>query len=109
MWDRAGRIRKLIERGWIASSEEIPEAAIPIDPDCSTKAGTWSPQLYYEDIDFLCAACGKADRWKAQSQLQYFEVTHASPYKEPKLCHECRQMEAARKEQARRDAGHAID
>ena len=109
MWDRSGRIRKLIDRGLMSTAEEIPTRAIPVDPDCSTKAGTWSPEVYYEDIDFQCAACGRTERWTAQSQLQYFEVVHASPHKRPKHCYDCRQAEVVRKAQARRDAGHTRD
>jgi predicted RNA-binding Zn-ribbon protein involved in translation (DUF1610 family) len=84
--DRQRRIRLLIAKGMIACDDDIPEAAIPVDPECSTKAKTWSPEAYYQDIEFACPDCGKRELWTAESQQYYFEVMRASPYKQAKRC-----------------------
>jgi hypothetical protein len=104
--DRERRIRLLLERGLIRDADEIPVDAIPIDPERTVLANVWSPQVYYQDIEFVCTDCGKADFWSAISQQHYFEVLKAAPYKRPKRCYDCRQKELARKTKARRDSGH---
>ena len=104
--DRQRRIRLLIAKGIIACDADIPEDAIPVDPECSTKAKTWSPEAYYQDIEFACADCGKREHWTAESQQYYFEVMRASPYKQAKRCYDCRQKEILRRNRAREDAGH---
>lgn len=105
--DRPRRIRMLLERCLIKNASEIPEDAIPIDPEHSPHAGTTIPAVCYQDIEFVCADCGKPDFWSAGSQQHYFEVTKASPYQLPKHCYDCRQKELTRKTQARMNAGHA--
>ena len=104
--DRQRRIRLLIAKGTITQDSDIPEDSIPIDPECSTKAMTWSPEAYYQDIEFECSDCGKHALWTAESQQYYFEVIRASPYKHAKRCYDCRQKEILRRDKARVDAGH---
>ena len=104
--DRQRRIQMLLERGLIKNASEIPADAIPIDPELSTKAGLCIPAVCYQDIEFVCTECGRPDFWSAGSQQHYFEVSKASPYKQPKLCYDCRQKKLARKQQARADSGH---
>lgn len=104
--ERERRIRLLLERGLIQDASEIPDAAIPIDPDCSTKATLCIPAVCYQDIEFVCTDCGRPDLWSAGSQQHYFEISKASPHKQPKRCYDCRQRELARKQQARADSGH---
>lgn len=106
--DRQRRIRLLLERGLIHEADEIPADAIPIDPELTVLANIWSPPVYYKDIEFFCADCGKADCWTALSQQYYFEVKKAGPYKKPKRCYDCRQKELARKIKPRIDSGHII-
>jgi hypothetical protein len=106
--DRQRRIRLLLERGLIHDADEIPADAIPIDPERTVLVNIWSPPVYYQDIEFICTDCGKADCWSAISQQYYFEVSKAAPYKRPKRCYDCRQKELARKTQARRDSGHEL-
>jgi hypothetical protein len=103
---RQRRIRMLLERGLIKDASEIPDEAIPIDPALSTKANLCIPEVCYQDIEFVCTDCGKPDFWSAGSQQHYFEVSKASPYKQPKRCYDCRQKEQARKMQVRTDSGH---
>ncbi len=107
MKERNRRIQRLLEKGLISNAGEIPDNAVPVDPDRSTKALGWSLELYYQDIEFSCADCGKSDCWSADSQQHYFEEMRASPYKQPKRCYECRQKENLRRDKARMDAGHA--
>jgi hypothetical protein len=107
MKDRDRRIRRLLVKGLISDPSEIPNNAIPIDPDCSTKSQVWSPEVFYQDLEFSCADCGKSECWSAESQQHYFEVIQAIPYKQPKRCYDCRQKEHLRREKARIDAGHA--
>ena len=107
--DRPKRIRLLIKRGIISDKKEIPVDAIPIDFDASTKAEIWLEQAYYEDIEFICSRCSKSDSWSAQSQQYYFEVMKSSPYKEPRLCYDCRQEEVERKDAARSASGHKAE
>lgn len=109
MKERGRRIRRLIERGMISDAKQIPEDAIPLDPDTSTKALTCSPNTYYEDIEFNCSDCGRQECWKAESQQYYFEVMRASPYKKAKRCHACRQKEIERRVAARRSSDEGND
>jgi len=95
-----------MERGMISDAKEIPEDAIPLDPDVSTRAMTWSPDAYYEDVEFHCVVCGKHECWTAESQQYYFEVMRASPYKQAKRCYDCRQKELDRRDAARLASGH---
>lgn len=104
--ERQRRIRRLIELGLIIDASEIPDDAIPIDPDLTIRANRVIPAVCYMDIRFVCSDCGKHDLWSADSQRQYFELSKALPYKKPKRCYECRQKELARKIQARADSGH---
>ena len=66
---------------------------------------TW-PDIYYQDIEFECSSCGASECWSAESQQYYFEEMDSDPYNEPRDCYRCRRIEVARKDQARRDAGH---
>lgn len=96
----------LLERGLIKNASEIPDDAIPIDPEISTKAGLCIPAICYQDIEFICTDCGRADFWSAGSQQHYFEISKASPYKQPKRCYDCRQKELARKARAGAGSRH---
>jgi hypothetical protein len=104
--DRPRRIALLLGRGWIQSPTDIPDDMIPIDPDVSTKANLTWPEMAYADIEFECGSCKRLDNWWADQQQVYFETLKSSPYKEPRLCYDCRVDEVRRKEQARKAAGH---
>jgi hypothetical protein len=107
--DRERRVRLLLDRGMISGRWQIPDDAIPVDPDESTKARTWNPVLYYRDIQFVCCDCSSPECWSTLSQQHYFEILKASPYKLPNRCYPCRQRELQRKNEARRAAGHKPD
>lgn len=107
MKERSRRIQRLLEKGLISNAREIPDHAVPVDPDRSTKTLGWSPELFYQDIEFSCTDCGKSECWTAKAQQHYFEEIRASPYKLPKRCYDCRQIENLRRDKARMDAGHA--
>lgn len=97
---RPGRIRKLMESGLIKSEEDVPEHAIPMDPDRSTKMTLILPPPYYEDIDYNCVDCGQQATWRAEAQQYYFEVLRESPHQQAVRCHRC---QAARKRAVNQD------
>ena len=99
--ERSGRIRKLIDRGLIKSPEDVPEHAIPIDLDHSTKATLTIPPPYYEDVEYECVDCGKHSTWLAETQQYYFEVLRGSPYEQAVRCPGC---QAARKRAQEKDS-----
>ena len=105
--ERQRRIRLLIRYQKISSADDIPPHAIPVDPDKTLLAATWSPTVYYEDIHFTCCDCGADECWTADSQMRYFEEKKAGIYNYPKRCYACRQKERISKEVARRSSGHA--
>lgn len=86
---RASRIRKLIDKGLIKSVKDVPEHAIPIDLDGSTKAMLILPPAYYEDIEYDCMDCGGHETWRAETQQYYFEFLKASPYSRAVRCDRC--------------------
>lgn len=103
---RAQRIAKLVDRGWIESPSEIPDEAIPVDPALVNLGGTWNPPVCFRDVASTCRDCGSEEIWKAADQAWYFETTNAPIHAQAVRCLPCRQLERARKQQARRDAGH---
>jgi DNA-directed RNA polymerase subunit RPC12/RpoP len=86
---RSRRIHKLLERGLIKSEKDVPEHAIPIDLDRSTKALLIIPDPYYEDIEYKCMDCGKPAIWRAETQQYYFEILRKSPYGSAVRCSDC--------------------
>jgi hypothetical protein len=78
--ERQRRIRLLIRYQKISSADDIPPHAIPVDPDKTLLAATWSPKVYYEDIHFTCCDCGADECWTADSQMRYFEEKKAGIY-----------------------------
>ncbi|RYD20576.1 MAG: hypothetical protein EOP88_14550 [Verrucomicrobiaceae bacterium] len=103
---RSERIAKLLKRGWIKDASEIPEDAIPVNPDSFNAGGSYSPQLFYRDQPFTCKDCGKDEIWKADDQRWYFEKYGAPWYQSANRCLECRIKERERKREARKKAGH---
>lgn len=86
---RAGRIRRLVERGLIESEKDIPEYAIPVDLEISTQAERIVPPTYYEDVDYDCIECGRHETWRAETQQYYFEVLKAPPHSRAVRCPAC--------------------
>jgi hypothetical protein len=104
---RHQRICKLIDLGWIRLADEIPEDALPVDPDLINLGGSYHRPIFFSDQPFTCVDCGTNCVWKAESQRWYFEKFHAPYYETAKRCRACRRNERQRKSQARITAGHA--
>ncbi|RYD45858.1 MAG: hypothetical protein EOP85_08585 [Verrucomicrobiaceae bacterium] len=104
--DRARRVGKLLEAGWIQHAEEIPEDALPVDPDRFNPGGSYHRLTFYKDMPFTCRDCGKHEVWKAEDQLWYFETSGVPYYHTAVRCRPCRAKERKRKQEARRNAGH---
>ncbi len=104
---RHQRICKLIDRGWIQNANEIPEAALPVDPDLINLGGSYHRPVFFSDQSFTCLDCGAHCVWKAEDQRWYFETFHAPYYQTAKRCRACRRNERLRKNQDRVQAGHA--
>jgi hypothetical protein len=86
---RESRIRKLIERGLIESPEDIPEDAIPVDPDRSSQSELYLPPVFYTDHEFECRDCGSKETWHAVTQQYYYEVLNGSPRSGAVRCPRC--------------------
>ncbi len=83
------RIAKLQKEGRIVKSVEIPKDALPANPENQDHGGGYAAKLYYKDIHYTCAGCGKKEVWTAQQQKRYFEIQKGNIYNKPKWCHEC--------------------
>ena len=103
---RADRIAKLIAEKWIRDPNEIPASAIPVDPHRINLGGSYFRPTYFEDLEFVCRDCGKAQVWKAEDQAWYYETSGAPYYSTAVRCHICRKAEQAKKMEARKSAGH---
>jgi Probable zinc-ribbon domain len=104
--DREIRIQKLLARGWITSSSDIPADAIPADPDVIVYAWSFDKPCYYRNIAFNCRDCGQAEVWRAEDQQWYYEVVRGLVSRIAVRCLACRRAERARVTEARRRAGH---
>lgn len=101
------RIRKLIACGWIREESDVPDDALPVDPDLINLGGSYHRPIFFSDQSFTCQDCGISCVWKAEDQRWYFEVIQAPFYETAVRCRGCRQKERERKELARVRAGHA--
>ena len=100
------RIAKLIAAGWISSNAEIPNDAIPVDPDLINLGGSYFRPTHFGAVQFTCIDCGVSETWKAEDQQWYYETSGAPYYATATRCCECRKKEQIRKQTARRTAGH---
>lgn len=103
---RSNRIAKLLRRGWIEYASDVPENAIPVDPDKINLGNSYDRPTYYKDVEFKCQDCGSEERWKAEDQLWYYETVGGYFFSSAIRCRACRKKEAARKAEARKTAGH---
>ena len=106
---RSERIAKLLKRGWIKDASEIPEDAIPVNPDRPPSGGAYSKPIFYRDAWFTCRDCGILEVWTAESQKWYFEMTGAPYYHAAIRCRNRRTRERERKREARKSAGHELE
>jgi hypothetical protein len=104
---RRARIAKLTSWGWLAIGSEIPEDAIPVDPELIRRTSPSDRPTFYRDVEFLCVDCGKAQTWKAEDQQWYYETAGGMIENIAKRCRPCRMPEKERKRLARIAAGHA--
>ena len=77
---------KLIDRGWINQADEIPDDAVPVDPDLINLGGSWHRPIFFSDQPFVCRDCGVSCVWKAVDQQWYFETFHAPYYETANRC-----------------------
>lgn len=105
--ERARRIDLLIERGFIAQSDDIPSNSIPIDPSRVRFGYAGKPKrVFYVDLNFTCRDCGLMQTWFKEDQMWFYEETDATLEQTASRCRECRLREADRIAEARRTAGH---
>jgi hypothetical protein len=83
------RLAKLQKEGRLVKGIEVPQSALPANPDAQNPGGGYSAKFYYQDIHFICAGCGKPGIWTSQQQKRYFEIQKGNIYNKPKWCHEC--------------------
>lgn len=105
--DRASRIAKLIAVGWISSEAEIPDDAIPVDPDLINLGGSYFHPTHFQAVQFRCSDCGVPQTWAAEDQRWYYETTGAPYYSTATRCRGCRKKEQNRKNPAGFSPGHA--
>ena len=92
--ERSRRIRRLVELGAIRDSADIPENAIPVDPDKLTLGyDGMLTKTYFIDRNFSCVECGDLQTWFKEDQMWYFEETGASLEKTAVRCRKCRKGE----------------
>lgn len=91
------RLAKLRKQGRVVKGLVIPENALAGDPDKQHHSGGYSAKLYYQDIHYICAGCGKPGIWTAQQQKKYFEEQKGNIYNEPKWCYDCHSKRMAAK------------
>jgi hypothetical protein len=103
---RSGRIKKLLQRGWISHPADIPEDAIPVDPDLINIGNSYHHPTWFEDRDFHCQDCGALRTWKAEQQRQFYESTFAFIFVHVVRCPDCSRRERERISEARKRAGH---
>ncbi|MDD5070897.1 MAG: zinc-ribbon domain containing protein [Candidatus Omnitrophica bacterium] len=84
------RIDKLKKAGRIVKGVEIPERALAANPDKQNCGAEYAVKLSYQDIQYICAGCGKEGVWSAEQQKKYFETQKGNIYNKPKWCYECR-------------------
>lgn len=105
--ERVRRIDLLINRGFIASRDEIPPNAIPIDSARVRFEYAGKPRkVFYLDLNFVCEDCGLLQTWFKEDQMWFYEETGATLDQTATRCRDCRLQEADRIAKARRAAGH---
>jgi hypothetical protein len=98
------RLAKLEKAGRLVKGVEIPEGALPGNPDEQVGAEGYAAKFYYVDIDYVCRGCGRKEVWTAAQQKRYFEVQKGNIYNEPTWCHECHTERMQKKKAASQDS-----
>jgi hypothetical protein len=68
----------------------IPADAVLADPSQQAPNNSWSPPLYYQDVEFTCVDCGIQQVWTAAQQKWWYEVAKGPIYAGAKRCRSCR-------------------
>ncbi len=75
-----------------------PSEKIPVDLSKQAANNSYShPPLFYEDIPFVCAGCGKEEVWTARQQQWWYEVAKGSIYARAIRCLACRRRNRAKR------------
>jgi hypothetical protein len=83
------------------TSAEPPAAAprpprrIPADLSKQAPSNTYSPRLYYEDLEFKCRDCRKREVWTAEQQQWWYEVAKGPVQSTAIRCRACRSARRA--------------
>jgi len=83
------RLAKLEKEGRLVKGIEIPEGALPGNPDEQVGAEGYAAKFYYFDIHYVCRGCGKRRVWTALQQKRYFEIQKGNIYNQPTWCYKC--------------------
>ena len=83
------RLLKLEKAGRLVKGVEIPEGALPGNPDEQVGAEGYAAKFHYVDIAYVCRGCGRNGVWTAAQQKRYFEIQKGNIYNEPTWCHRC--------------------
>ena len=77
-----------------ASAARAPKR---IEADLSKQApnNTYSPRLYYEDLEFKCRDCRKREVWTAEQQQWWYEVAKGPVQSTAIRCRACREARRA--------------
>jgi hypothetical protein len=69
----------------------LPDGRIAADPTQQILNNSYGPPLlYYEDQEFQCRDCGKAQVWTAEQQKWWYEVAKGSILSQAVRCRDCR-------------------
>ena len=84
-------------------SDKYRETRIPADTSQQAPHNSYSPKLFYEDLEFTCANCGKEEIWTAKQQEWWYEVAKGAIYSRASRCRECRKAKRQRDGRERLD------
>jgi hypothetical protein len=94
MFEREGRIQRLLDAGIIKSPEDIPADAIPAQLEyvtcCRASLSLQNRPPYFADQRFCCTDCHQWFVWPADAQRQWYEDPKSSPYSTAARCQRCR-------------------
>jgi DNA-directed RNA polymerase subunit RPC12/RpoP len=68
----------------------MPDGRIAADTSRQNQTSAFEEKLFYEDQDYVCRDCGKANVWTAEAQKWWFEVAKGPIQSKAIRCRECR-------------------
>ncbi|MFT4558520.1 MAG: zinc-ribbon domain containing protein [Planctomycetales bacterium] len=90
--------RKRKRRQRAAEQESTPRKSIPADTSKQASNNSYTPPLFYKDIEFTCRDCDTEDVWTAEQQQWYYEFAKGSIYGRAIRCGPCLAKVRAAKE-----------